>query len=67
MELLMEYPPLTPTQRVAVLRHVSDLGEQVATIKRLLRASDDADTSDVERTLAGREHELSRLRALLAH
>ena len=65
MEQLME-PPLTPAQRVAALRHVSDLRERIASVRLQLRTSGGGDVRDVERWLAARRCELSRLRALLA-
>jgi hypothetical protein len=66
MAILMEPPPLTPAQRLAVDRDAVELGAWIEQIKLLFRKADGADMKDVTYSLAEREHELSKLRALLA-
>jgi hypothetical protein len=53
------YPPLSADQRVAVRQHEREMSELVGSIRGLL-------ASNRERSLARREYELGRLRALLA-
>lgn len=62
------YPPLSAGQRVAVRQDEREMSELVGSIRGLLASepSDGADMGSVEHSLARREYELGRLRALLA-
>jgi hypothetical protein len=66
--LITAYPPLSASQRVAVRQHEREMSELVGSIRGLLASepSDGADMGSVKRSLARREYELGRLRALLA-
>jgi hypothetical protein len=66
MTAFVEHPPLTPAQRVLARQRVADLVEWVAYVKSLLVDSPDEDDGDIRLTLAQREGELSKFRALLA-
>jgi hypothetical protein len=51
MAILMENPPLTASQRLAVRREVVAMSARIALIKNSIRGSHDADLSNVEHTL----------------
>jgi hypothetical protein len=60
--------PLTPAQRIAIAAELAVLEAEAVVIEAYVNEGrgDDADVTDVERSLAQRQGEMAKMKALLA-
>jgi hypothetical protein len=60
--------PLTPAQRIAIAAELAVLEAEAVVIEAYVNEGrgDDADVTDVERSLAKRQGEMAKMKALLA-